>query len=473
MLFASFGWSFLAELISKSVTPVVFLTLTYLLGPESFGIMALAIMVVSFSHIFVDGGLGRALIHWAGNLEHGANTVFLCNLLVAFTVVIILNLVAPYLANIVFGDPRLVGVIRVISVAVLASGFTTVHLHLMQKQMNFKRVFAVRLGATVVPGIISVPIAYLGGDYWGLVYGYVLGQIVQSVLAVKLSGWSPQWYIHPETLRRLWKFGVWCIVTSLLAWLAVWSDSLILGIKLSARELGIYNVGQQSASIFFAVIISPAMPVLYSYFSMQSESKVYLRNNIRQIIIITAWIALPFSVFLYTFVDSVVELLFSDKWMGLAGILSILVLRQAFAATTAVSGEAYRSTGKPGYETGMLLITVCIGIPIYIVAVNHGLQSLAQSKLYVVLITLFLHLLLMKRVFDLNILSVFKNFIFIFALSYFVTALLSYALAKLEPSVLIKIASLVLVYTLFMATVVRFNSHFSPLRNQLARMLSR
>ncbi|MDB2504034.1 oligosaccharide flippase family protein [Gammaproteobacteria bacterium] len=473
MLFSSFGWSFLAELISKSVTPVVFLTLTYLLGPESFGIMALAVMVVSFSQIFVEGGLGRALIHWAGNLEHGANTVFLCNLLVAFTVVIILNLVAPYLANIVFGDPRLVDVIRVISVAVFASGFTNVHLHLMQKQMNFKRVFAVRLGATVVPGIISVPIAYLGGDYWGLVYGYVLGQIVQGVLAVSLSGWSPQWYIHPETLRRLWKFGVWCIVTSLLGWLVVWSDSLILGIKLSARELGIYNVGQQSASIFFAVIISPAMPVLYSYFSMQSESKVYLRNNISQIIIITAWIALPFGVFTYIFADIVVEFLFSDKWLGLAGILSFLVLRQAFASITAICGEAYRSIGKPSYETMMLFIAVCIGIPIYIFAVNDGLQSLALSKFYFVLFTLFLHLLLLKRVFKLNFFQLVKNLIFIFALSYMVATGLSYVLDKFDPRILTKLASLVVVYLIFMVTMVKLNASLSPIRNQITKLLFR
>lgn len=435
--------------------------------------MALAIMVVSFSQIFVDGGLGRALIHWDGNLEHAANTVFLCNLLVAFSIVIILNLSAPYLSNFVFGDPRLLVVIRVISIAVFASGFTTVHLHLMQKKMNFKRLFVVRLGASVLPGFISVPIAYLGGDYWGLVYGYVFGQIVQSLLAVRLSGWSPQWYIHPYTLRRLWKFGIWCIVTSLLAWLAVWSDSLILGIKLSSRELGIYNVGQQSASIFFAVIISPAMPVLYSYFSMQSESKVYLRDNILQIIIITSWIALPFSIFLYTFVDPVVEFLFSNKWQGLSGILSFLVLRQAFAASVAVSGEAYRAIGKPSYETSMLFVTIIIGVPVYFFSVNNGLVALAVSKFYVVLVLFILHLLILKKVFDLDILSVFKNFIFIFALSFIVAEILNYMLINFEASAEIKIALLFIVYIIFMVTVVRYNTHFSVLRNQLIKMSSR
>jgi O-antigen/teichoic acid export membrane protein len=435
--------------------------------------MALAIMVVSFSQIFVDGGLGRALIHWGGNLEQAANTVFLCNLLVAFLIVVTLNLSAPYLSNVVFGDPRLIGVIRVISIAVFASGFTTVHLHLLQKKMNFKRVFALRLGASVVPGFISVPIAYLGGDYWGLVYGYVFGQIVQSVLAVRLSDWSPQWYIHFGTLRSLWKFGVWCIISSLLAWLAVWSDSLILGIKLSSRELGVYNVAQTSASIFFAVIISPAMPVLYSYFSMQSESKVYLRDNILQIIIITAWIALPFSIFLFTFVDIVIEFLFSNKWEGLSGILSFLVLRQALAATSAVSGEAYRAIGKPGYETWMLFVTIVIGIPVYFFSVNNGLEALAVSKLYVVLVTLILHLLVLNKVFDLDILSVFKNLIFILALSFTVAGISNYMLTNLEPSVGTKIALLFIVYIIFMLTVIRYNTHFSLLRNQLIKMLPR
>ena len=55
-------WSFLSELASKLIQPIVFVVLARLLTPEDFGVMSAALMVMAFSQIFWEAGMGKALI---------------------------------------------------------------------------------------------------------------------------------------------------------------------------------------------------------------------------------------------------------------------------------------------------------------------------------------------------------------------------------------------------------------------------
>ena len=55
-------WSFLSELPTKAIQPVIFIVLGRLLTPENFGVMAAAMIVIAFSQIFWEAGMGKAFI---------------------------------------------------------------------------------------------------------------------------------------------------------------------------------------------------------------------------------------------------------------------------------------------------------------------------------------------------------------------------------------------------------------------------
>jgi len=73
---AALKWSFLGEIASKAVTPVVFVVLARLLTPEDYGVVAAATMVISFSQIFWEAGMGKAIIQYRGDRTVAANAAF-------------------------------------------------------------------------------------------------------------------------------------------------------------------------------------------------------------------------------------------------------------------------------------------------------------------------------------------------------------------------------------------------------------
>ena len=58
----SLKWSTLTEVVSRTAGPIIFVVLARLLTPDDFGVMATAMIAISFSQMFWDAGLSKALI---------------------------------------------------------------------------------------------------------------------------------------------------------------------------------------------------------------------------------------------------------------------------------------------------------------------------------------------------------------------------------------------------------------------------
>jgi PST family polysaccharide transporter len=79
MMLHAFKWSVLGEIAARTITPLSFLLLARVLLPEDFGIAAAGTVVISFSQIFSDAGLGSALIQQQELHNKNADVAFWLN----------------------------------------------------------------------------------------------------------------------------------------------------------------------------------------------------------------------------------------------------------------------------------------------------------------------------------------------------------------------------------------------------------
>lgn len=104
-------WSFLSEIASKAISPLVFVILARLLTPDDYGVVAAA-MVISFSQIFWEAGMGKAIIQYQGERAAAANVAFWINNALGVGVAGVLVAVSGGVANRIFRDPRVTRVLR-------------------------------------------------------------------------------------------------------------------------------------------------------------------------------------------------------------------------------------------------------------------------------------------------------------------------------------------------------------------------
>lgn len=394
-------WSFLSEIASKAIQPLVFVILARLLTPEDYGVVAAATMVISFSQIFWDAGMGKAIIQYQGERTAAANAAFWINNLLAVLVSGLLVAVSGIVSDKVFHDPRVVPVLQIMALQVVLSALVSVQTALLQKDLKFKHLFWVRLATVTVPGIISIPLAYYEFGYWALVAGTLVGQAVQTVTLWKTSPWKPNFKFDVSIASKLIRFGGWVAATGLLAWFYIWADSLIVGMYLGSSELGLYRTGNAFVMMLFGFVFGPLLPVFYSYYSGLQTDHAQLKNGLIRAMRAISLISIPLAVLLNVSAQPIADYIFGINWPGIGFAIGVLALTHGFAWLVGVNGEVYRVIGRPHLETWMMVFCLIFYIPVYLFAAKISLEVFLWARLIVVFPALVIHWLILWRE-DLN-----------------------------------------------------------------------
>lgn len=386
----AFKWSICAEVASKSIGPLVFLFLARILLPADFGVVAAATVVISFSQIFWDAGLAKALIHRQEYIDDAATAVLWFNLALSIAMLIILVLSANLISSF-FHDQRIASVVRVLSVQLPLSALASVHTALFQKSLDFKKLFWIRLITTSAPALASIPLALAGAGYWALIAGTLTGQLAQTVTLWLVSPWRPKFEFNRKLIAELLRFGRWAMLSALLGWFYGWMDAIIVGHYLGSHDMGLYRTGNTFVTMIFGLIFSPLLPVLYSVFSRVQSDLPQMRESFLLVAKGIAVIALPIAFGTYALQVPLERAVFGSQWTGVSMVLGFMSLSHGFGWLVGANGEIYRASGRPSLETLPMLIMLTVYLMGYLFAVKQGFASFLFVRMLLSLCALPIH----------------------------------------------------------------------------------
>lgn len=418
-LLLAFKWSVASEFASKAIQPLVFVVLAWLLTPEDFGLMAAVMMVVGFSQIFWEAGMGKGLIQRQSDLEDAANAAFWINIGLGMVVALILFLVAGWVADLIFHDLRIKVVLQVMTLNIFLGAVSSVHTALLQKDMQFNRLFWIRFATIGLPGLASIPLAWAGLGYWALVIGMLAGQAVQVVMLWRVSTWRPGIHFNTKVAGEMARFGAWVGLSGLLSWFFMWADSLVVGIYLGSHELGLYRTGSQFVSLFYALLFAPLIPVLYSHFSEMNAEKERLSRALAKVIKVLALTAIPIAFLVFSLREPLETLIFSHEWQGIGLIIGVMALTHGFAWTIGANGEVYRAMGKPAYETIITAPSLVVYLVAYVISINMGFEIFVWTRFGLAVAAVLLHLYVAHKLIGLSLQVVVRSVLLITLLSSF------------------------------------------------------
>ena len=124
------------------LTATVFVVLGRLLTPNQFGLVAAANVFIVLLRTFADAGMGRALVRIPVLRNVDITTAF-WTAVVMGTLLALLSLAMAPLVAVLFDQPRLTTVIRVLSILFIFAGLDSTQSALADRALNF-RVQAVR-----------------------------------------------------------------------------------------------------------------------------------------------------------------------------------------------------------------------------------------------------------------------------------------------------------------------------------------
>ncbi len=335
--------------------------LARLLSPDDFGVVGYALTAISFLDVISDLGIGPALIYYPEE-KRTTSTGFWLNLLIGLVIFGITWLLAP-LVGLYFRDNRVVTVMQVIGFVYPLRALGDTHDAVLNKRLDFGRIFLPDLMQGLTKGLASVIFALLGYGAWSLIWGYLLGTLVSSITYWLTSPWSPSPIFSWQIARDLLRYGSKIIGVDIVAIFLVNLDYLLIGRYLGASVLGLYTIAFRFPDLLilqFARILSNVLFPVYTH--MRQEPGSLARGfflSTRYLALITVPLGLGLALVAYPLTTAI----FSAKWEAAAPVVQALALYTLILSLGYSTGSIYKAEGRPQILTWLGLIRLAMLIP--------------------------------------------------------------------------------------------------------------
>ena len=375
-------WRFLERCGAQGVTFIVSIILARLLDPEIYGTVALVTVFTTIMQVFVDSGMGNALIQKKDADDLDFSSVFYFNLVVCSFLYLVMFLTAPLIANF-YEDPELTPVIRVLSLILIISGVKNVQQAYVSRHMMFKRFFFSTLGGTIGAAVVGIIMAYLGFGVWALVAQMLFNTAMDTTILWITVKWRPKRIFSLQRLKGLFSFGWKLLVSGLLD--TIYNDlrQLIIGKIYTPEDLAHYNQGNQFPKVIVTNINTSIDSVLLPTMSKEQDNPEHVRNMTRRAIKTSTYIMMPCMVGLAVCAKPLVSLVLTDKWLPCVPFLRIFCFTYAFYPIHTANLNAIKAMGRSDLFLKLEIIKKIIGL----IAIGSTMCISVEAMAYSSLIT--------------------------------------------------------------------------------------
>ncbi len=379
---SGFFWRFMERCGAQGVNFVVTIVLARLLAPKLYGTIALVTVFTAILQIFVDSGMGNALIQKKDSDDVDFSSVFYFNITMCSILYIGMFFSAPLIAEF-YQRPELVPVVRVMSLTLVISGVKNIQQAYVSKHMLFKKFFFSTLGGTIAAAIVGISMAYAGFGVWALVAQDLTNKCIDTIVLWITVKWRPRLLFSWERLKGLISYGWKLLVSGLIDTVYNNVRQLIIGKMYTPEDLGLFNKGQQLPTTIVNNINTSIDSVLFPAMSSQQDSRERVKSMTRRSIKVSSYIMWPLMLGLSFTATTIISLLMTDKWLGAVVYLRVFCITYAFYPIHTANLNAIKAMGRSDIYMKLEIMKKGFGLATMLVTMFISVKAMAYSLLLV------------------------------------------------------------------------------------------
>ncbi len=321
----AFAWDFVGRMANQGVSFVIAVILARILGPEEFGLLSMIMVIIAFSNVFVDMGLGVSLIQRKEINDYHLGSVFWFNVFVGLILTIILYLSAPLVARF-YKQEILIDLVKALSFLFIINAFGRVVNARLTKALDFKKPIIAQLLAAVISGSIGIFFAYYGYGVWALVVQTLLGAILNNTLLILLARFKPIFIFRWSALKELWGFGMRMFLSGMINSLYQNLDAIIIGRVFEPASLGFYNRAKNTKNLIISNATGSLNKIILPSLSTVQNEEERFKRGVNQALQLSSFVALLFLGLFFVIANDFMIILLTDKWAPSVPLFRLILL---------------------------------------------------------------------------------------------------------------------------------------------------
>jgi O-antigen/teichoic acid export membrane protein len=352
--------------------------LARLLTPSDFGIIT---MVTTFSLLFSNFGLNgftEAVIQ-RKDLDHSVSTnlFWIC---VGSGVLLTLGFAAAgSLMADFYRDPRVSRVAAGVSITILITSVSVLHLAFLKRAMRFTALAANDIAARALSVIASIVFAWLGWGYWALVAGTIVLPLSTTLGAWFLCRWTPGLPRRVEGTGKMVKFAMHTYGRFTVNYFSRNTDNLLVGWYFDASSLGFYKKAYDLFALSANQLVSPLTIVSVSTLSRLNGDWERYRRYVTKAVAVLAFIGMGLSVDLTLVGKDLIRVLLGPAWGETGRIFTYFGPGIGLMLLYGTHGWVHLSIGRADRWFRWGIIEFCVTLFLFLLGLHWGPVGIALA----------------------------------------------------------------------------------------------
>jgi O-antigen/teichoic acid export membrane protein len=342
------------------------IALAALLFEEAFALMAIVSAVMMGLAMFSDIGLKPSVVqNPRGDEPFFLQTAWTLQVLRGLVLFIFAVILAWPMARI-YGanDPiakELIWLIPLVAFGAITDGLQSSRMLSAARQMDIASVTKIEMLVQFSNAVLMVGLAWYLRSVYALAFAGLASSALRLWLSYALLPGSPEKFrLDRDAVRAIFKFGKWIFLSTLISFLAIQIDRVLLAAIFPLAEVGVYSIAASLALMVTVLNGALQSAIVFPWYSRMLDKGVPLqdafkRTRIPLLVVITFLVAL-----LVNGASSFFELAYDHRYVKGGDFLPVLAVGVWFSSLSGIYGSAFLAMGKSQWIAKVSAIKVSV-----------------------------------------------------------------------------------------------------------------
>ncbi|MFI5845072.1 lipopolysaccharide biosynthesis protein [Catenuloplanes sp. NPDC051500] len=339
-------WSYVLTGGNFAVTGVVTFVMAAFVPPAEFGVMALALVWVTFAQMLMQHGPAQAVVQREDVTDRHFDAAFWSTLGLAMLFALAFAGLAPLWA-LWNGTPQLAYVSWALAPVIVLNALGVIPDAILRRRMDMKRISLRVLTVGLISGVLGVSAAVAGLGVWA----YAIQQLTMSALTVAVvwtvTDWRPRRGGIGPALRDLRRFSLHSLSEVTAFFVSSRIDALVMGAFFGPAAIGLYRFAVRIVEMVNSVAAGGIGQVSLADLSRLTSDRDAFGRRLGQFLHAAATIMYPGLGILAATAGPLLRLI-GDEWSPAAGALRVLCAAGAITMVGNILTPAVQAAGRPG-----------------------------------------------------------------------------------------------------------------------------
>lgn len=369
---AAGGWT------EQAIKFVVFAVLAKILGPELYGLMAMAAVFSVAAEQLVRESVSEYLIAAHDPTEEDYNATFWLTAGIGVALAVFLNLISGPVAAI-YGQPEVGQMLRVLSVTVPLIAFTAVPVAILRREFNFRALSLRAVAGEIVGGTVGIFMALTGWGVWAYVGHWVALIATNVVLAWTAVDWRPGLRTTRAHVVRAGAFGSKVLGLRAAEVTAVQLPIFLIGATLGPLATGLYGIAWRLVEPLSFLISTPLRMVSQPAFAEMNRTGARAADLLLDIGRISGLAAFPFFAGLAVMAGPILGVIFGPEWVPATPVLQVMSFLGLYFCIAMVQQSFCLAAGHAGEITLLTWANVILGGALMLLVAGQGVVAITAA----------------------------------------------------------------------------------------------